>query len=511
MTATVTRSWQDTPVLVVGASKTGLSAARWLVAQGARPWLLEQHKHEDALSDADQALITQLREAGARVTFGEPDADWWAYAQDLVISPGVPPHAPLMQQVMQHRKTLWTDIDLAFDAMAGRDDVRWVCVTGTNGKTTTVHLIHWLLSNSGCSVRLGGNVGTPVLDTLLDEVPEGTIMVLELSSYQLYYASRLRPWVAVHTNFQPDHLDWHGSLEAYLAAKRRLFEHPVAPPPLVVLPARDPLTAQVALSPESQVCLTSLMALSGWYQLESTPVAWISQTGAADVHEQSLVLQPIADSDGPWRYGANLPVDRYPMKGEHNLRNLMQAWAVALAAGCPVEALEEAVATFPGVPHRLEWLGRVENIDWYNDSKATNPEASQAALEALAGEVSANHRLVLLAGGKDKGTPLEAWAADVARVANGGVILYGEAQARLAEALGAVMAPALVRCVPTLEDACGEAWRTLHGQGGVVLLSPACASFDQFQHFEHRGEVFRQWVATQRQGVAYSVVEGAQA
>lgn len=405
-------------VLVAGLARSGEAAALALARRGLRV----------IGADANTGLETgRLRAAGVEVLLGAateraPLAD----VQLLVKSPGVPDEAALVAAARARAVPVWSEVELGARLVAQPT----VGITGTNGKTTTTALAGAILAAAGRPAALAGNVGRPLcaLDGALEP---GTAVVCELSSFQLEDIETLRPHVAVLLNLTPDHLDRHGSLERYRAAKLRIFENQ-GPDDVAVLPRGfGPVPGR----------------------------ARRVEFAAAD----TLPAEP-----------------RIP--GEHNRENAAAAAAAARALGVADAAIADALRAFPGVPHRLEPVREVRGVAFVNDSKATNPESAQRGLLAYPPGL----RVIL--GGSRKGTPFDALARTARDRGVAGAYLIGETAAELAAALAAAGVPA-VRC-GDLDAAVARAFADAR-PGETILLSPACASFDQFADYERRGERFR--------------------
>jgi UDP-N-acetylmuramoylalanine--D-glutamate ligase len=336
----------------------------------------------------------------------------------------------------------------------------FIAITGTNGKTTTTALTGALLAESGRPVLVGGNIGRPLSAEAL-AFPDGGWVVAEVSSFQLETVDAFRPHVAAVLNVTPDHLDRHGSLAAYAAAKARIF-HAQGPADWAVLNADDPGTAALAPRVEARLLWFSRrqpVPLGAWVR-----GGWVTlRLGPED--------QPVC------------PVDEVFLRGAHNLENVLAATACAGALGVPPARLRAAIRAFRAVPHRLQWVRDRGGVAFYNDSKGTNVDATLKALAAF------DEPIVLIAGGRDKGQRFDALAAS-ARGRVKAAVLIGEGRVTLGPAL---------RAVTRVEEAAsmGEAVRraaALAAPGDVVLLSPACASFDLFRDYEHRGDVFAEEV-----------------
>ena len=378
------------------------------------------------------------------------DADW------VVISPGVPADLEILVKARRAGIHVTGEVELAGYFLQGET----IGITGSNGKTTTTALTGHILRECGIAVQVGGNIGTPVTAMVTTSRP-GQWNVLELSSFQLETIERFRAHVGVALNITQDHLDRHHTFEQYAAAKARLFETQF-PEDFAVLNADDPACIE---------CGARTRGKALWFSLSRSvsPGIWLDG--------QRLVL------DGRLLLAAK----EIPLRGRHNIENVMAAAAAASLAGAPLEAVAAAIRTFKAVEHRLEFVRQVGGVDFYNDSKATNVDSTLKAIEAFEGP------LWVILGGKDKGsdyTPLAPPLASRAR----GVLLIGAATPLIAAQLEG-LAP-LVDC-GTLENAVKTAYRQA-APGDTVLLAPACASFDQFDNYEHRGRVFKELVAQLR-------------
>jgi UDP-N-acetylmuramoylalanine--D-glutamate ligase len=440
-------------VLVVGLGKSGIAAAMFLRRQGARV----------TVSDARSAValakeIPALLDAGVMVESGGHGLLTFRRQDLIVISPGVPLDTPEVKQVIGYGMPVIGELELASRFLKGRI----LAITGSNGKTTTTTLLGKILAESGASTLVGGNIGRPVID-LIPESTDATLNVLEVSSFQLETIEEFRPWIAVVLNITPDHLDRHGSFENYAAMKTRITERQQADD-LLVLNAEDKPTQMVAAKTKAQIF---------WFSSRRP----IKQ--GAFVHGESVVFLP--------REGGKaepiLPVAEIPLKGAHNIENVLAAVCAARLAGVPAETIRTAVASFKAVEHRLEFVRSLEGVEYFNDSKATNVDAAMKAVAAFPGGIH------LILGGKDKDSDYTAMAP-LLRERVKAVYTIGSAAEKIERELSGV-----VKMVGagTLDAAVREAKQAAVA-GDVVLLAPACSSFDQFENYEHRGRVFRQVV-----------------
>jgi UDP-N-acetylmuramoylalanine--D-glutamate ligase len=437
-------------ILVVGLERTGLATAEFCRARGAQVTVSEC-RAADQVAEA----ATRLQALGVRLELGGHRPETFLEHDLIIPSPGVPLQIEPIAAARAQGIPVWSEIELAWRFLRGR----LVAITGSNGKTTTTLLTGHLLRAAGVPTLVGGNVGVPLI-SLVAQTREDTVTVAEVSSFQLEAIQAFRPDVAVFLNLSPDHLDRHGSLEAYARAKARLFENQ-RPEDAAVLNRDDAGVA--ALMPQIP------------------RIYWFSR-------RESVDAGTFCQGDELWfaqggvrtRFAQRADV---PLPGSHNLENALAACCASILCGAPPERLAEALRSFPGVEHRLEVVAEIGGITFINDSKATNVDAALRAIEAVDGPV-----LVIL-GGRDKGsdfTPLREILTRRARH----VLLIGEAAEKIARQLDG---GPLLEFAGTLDQAVERAY-VLARPGDTVLLAPACASFDQFQNFEHRGRVFKQLV-----------------
>jgi UDP-N-acetylmuramoylalanine--D-glutamate ligase len=436
-------------LLVVGLARTGVAVSLFAAAYGAKVTATDA-KPESALGET----AALLRAKGVKLELGgHPPATF--FEQDLiVVSPGVPASLPQLVQV--GGIPVWGEIELAWRFLRGKV----VAITGSNGKTTTTSLVTHILETARVPTLVGGNIGAPLI-SLVESSTDSTVTVLEISSFQLETIQAFRPEIGVMLNLTPDHLDRHASFEEYAAAKMRLFENQLERD-FAILNADDPEVTKRMPS--------------------RSHVLWFSRQKR--VAEGAFLLddQVIFRHDGSQTVVARRSA--IPLRGEHNVENVLAACAAAYLGGAEPARIAEGVRTFRGVEHRLEFAGEKGGVGFYNDSKATNVDAALKAIEAFPGP------LVVILGGKDKGgayTPLREALRARGRIA----LLIGEA----AEKIAADLADAVL-CVQagTLDHAVGLAAERAR-PGDVVLLAPACSSFDQFESYEHRGREFKELVA----------------
>jgi UDP-N-acetylmuramoylalanine--D-glutamate ligase len=435
-------------VTVVGLARSGVAACRLLVACRA-----DVRATDSRPLDALEPAARELGAAGVRLFAGDHPPAAFEDSELVVLSPGVPPDQPVLAACRERGVPVIGEVELAYRAMTA--DV--VAVTGTNGKTTTTALVGALLAATGRPVVVGGNIGRPLAGDALTIAPDG-LVVAEVSSFQLETTEQFRPRVAVLLNLTPDHLDRHHTLASYGEAKARIFRAQGAED-WAVINADDPGAAALADCTRARRL-------------------WFSRTGP--VAEGSYLADGWVRLRLAGREQAICPVEEIPLRGAHNVENVLAAVGAVAWANIAPEALRATIKVFRAVPHRLEWIRELRGVAFYNDSKGTNVDSTRKALAAF------SEPIVLIAGGRDKGqdfAPLAAAAAGRVKAA----VVIGEGRA--------TVSPALKTVTPVTEaDSMRAAVRrafALAEPGEVVLLSPACASFDMFRDYEHRGEVFR--------------------
>ena len=444
--------FKDKPVAVLGLGRSGLAAVRALAAGGAelRAWDDKPERRDAAAGEG--IAIADLY-----------DTDWSEVAA-LVVSPGIPAASFGPHQIVREARAFQCEVLGDMELFARRDlDARVVAITGTNGKSTTTALTGHVLRACGKTAAEGGNLGPAVLD-LPVLAKEGTY-VLELSSYQIEQTKSLAPDVAVLLNLSPDHLDRHGDMDGYVAAKKRLFALQ-RPGQLAVVSVDDD---------ESRAVFDELVRQK---DRRVTPVSCKGPVDHGIFVEDGLLY----DATAPHPASAMADLSKGRMIGSHNWQNAAAAFAVATELGCAPKPAAQALLDFPGLPHRLETVGEVDGVRFINDSKATNIDAAGRALACFSD-------VFWIAGGRPKEMGLEVLAPLFGRIRH--AFLIGEAT----ESFAAALAPSVpfTRSGDLLGAAAEAHTRALQDgpDGSVVLLSPACASFDQFDNFEARGDAFR--------------------
>ncbi|NYF90602.1 UDP-N-acetylmuramoylalanine--D-glutamate ligase [Edaphobacter lichenicola] len=440
-------------VLVVGLGKSGLSAAMFLRAQGARVTVSDTRS---AVALAQE--IPALLEAGIMVESGGHGLLTFRRQDLIVVSPGVPMDTPEVKQVVAFGLTVIGELELASRYLQGQV----VAITGSNGKTTTTTLVGKILSDAGVPTQVGGNIGLPVIDLVAKSTPE-TVNVLEVSSFQLETVEEFHPRIAVILNITPDHLDRHGSFERYVAAKERIFERQGAGDALV-LNGDDRVTQMCAARAKSEVFwFSGTKAVRKGAFVRDGVIVWVEKEGG--------VTEPV------------MPVSEVPLKGAHNIENVLAAVCAARLAKVSAESVRASVASFTAVEHRLELVRKLNGVEFYNDSKATNVDATMKAVASFSKGVH------LILGGKDKDSDY-GLMAELLKERVKVVYTIGSAAEKIERQLHGVVK---MVAAGTMETAVAEAAKAAV-TGDVVLLSPACSSFDQFENYEHRGRVFRQLV-----------------
>jgi UDP-N-acetylmuramoylalanine--D-glutamate ligase len=437
-------------VLVVGLGKSGVASALFLKKHGAAVSVSDTKSGDELRNE-----IPVLLDHGISVETGGHGERTFRGQDLIVVSPGVPVDAPPLVQARSLGETVIGEIELAAQFLRGPI----VAITGSNGKTTTTTLVGEIMTAAGFPALVGGNIGTPAI-SLAERAKPDTVIVLEISSFQLETVQTFHPKVAVVLNVTPDHLDRHRTFEIYTDAKARIFENQ-QPGDFAVLNADDPTCVAMSKRTRAQVF---------WFsrQKEVERGAWVR------------------DGEIVFRDGAGqreiLQVSEIPLKGAHNLENVLAAVAAGALMGCAPDKIRQAVHNFKAVEHRLEFVATIRGVDYYNDSKATNVDATIKALESFPSNIH------LILGGKDKGSDYTV-LNDLLRQRVKRVYTIGAAAAKIESQ---VKGPEIVHA-ETLENAVRKA-SAVAQPGDVVLLAPACASFDQFKSYEHRGKVFKEIV-----------------
>ena len=446
-------------VLVVGLGKSGRAAALFLRRQGAQVTVSDIRSAEALGKD-----IPALLEEGIAVEAGGHGLLTFRRQDLIVVSPGVPLDTPELVQVRTFGLPIIGELELASHYLKGKS----LAITGSNGKTTTTALCGEILKAGGLPVEVGGNIGVPVI-ALVGESRDDGWSVLEVSSFQLETAYRFHAEIAVILNVTPDHLDRHGTFENYAAAKERIFANQTAEDALV-LNADDDVTSRMAARTKSRIF---------WFSGKR-----VVRQGAF-VHEGAVVFRASEQAAPEFI----LKVGNIPLKGHHNVENVLAAVCAARLAGVEPEAIRKAVESFKAVEHRLEFVAEINGVDYYNDSKATNVDAAAKAIGAFPKGIH------LILGGKDKNSDYRQLRALLEEKVKTVYTIGAAAEKIETHIYGAVP----VVSAGTLDQAVAKAAEAAQ-PGEVVLLAPACSSFDQFENYEHRGQAFKELIYA-RQGI----------
>jgi UDP-N-acetylmuramoylalanine--D-glutamate ligase len=435
-------------VTVVGAARSGVAAAELLAHRGASVTLTDTR--------ADVPDAEALRRLGVSLELGGHRAETFDASDLIVLSPGVPPEQPLVHAARSRGIPVIAEIELASRWLRGRV----IAITGTKGKSTTTALTGRILERAGLKVTVGGNIGAPLSAQVSQSTPD-TLHVVETSSFQLEQIDTFHPWIAVMLNFSPDHLDRHPSVEAYAAAKARIFENQSADD-WAVINADDPSVLALAREARSRKRLFAMRGPIG----EGTVLdrGWISDR--SDRGDRHLV-----------------PVEAIHLLGPHLVNDVMAAATVGLLAGATSAAMTAAVESFRGLEHAMELVADIGGVRFVNDSKATNVDAALHSIESF------DRDLVVIMGGRFKGGDLRLLREPL-RARSRAVVAIGESQALFRDALTGAVA---VHLADTFGNAIARA-HELAKPKGVVLLAPACASFDMFHDYAERGRIFKEEV-----------------
>jgi UDP-N-acetylmuramoylalanine--D-glutamate ligase len=443
-------------VLVVGAARSGIASARFLAARGAVVALNDRKPLENWSAEA-----LALKDEGVGLVPG--DVPGWLLDQIelVVVSPGVPTKSIPLRYADRAGAEVIGEVELASRYLKGRI----VAITGSNGKTTTTTLVGELLKDAGLAVQVGGNIGKALMNLVESSHDEGWTVV-EVSSFQLETIKDFHPTVAMVLNVTPNHLDRYDNLMDYAAAKHRVFMNQV-PGDLAILNADDAIVSSWASGLRAHVTQFSVKReLDEGLFLRGREIVCRTREG-----ERTIALR-----------------DEMKLRGLHNVENVLAALAAGLACGAPPESMRETIRRFEPVEHRLEFVAEIEGVKFYNDSKATSVDATLKALEAFRDDAG---KIVLILGGRGKQAPYAPLAPLIAAKARK-LILIGEDAETIEKELGE-FAPH--ERASDMRDAVSRAFHAAV-PGDIVLLAPACASFDMFESFEQRGRVFKEQVAT---------------
>jgi UDP-N-acetylmuramoylalanine--D-glutamate ligase len=445
--------YQGKTILAVGAGISGIAATRFLLGCGAHV-ILTDTKNRAELERSIIPLIEAARHFGKlTLQMGGHKKESFRQCDFVVVSPGVTLALPEFEISRKAGIPILAEVELAYRHLRGKI----IGITGSNGKTTTTTLVSDLLSGAGLKAYAAGNIGTPLISFVESSSPED-IYSVELSSFQLEGIHKFRPFIASILNLTPDHLDRYPGFEQYIAAKRRIFMNQMKSD-FAVLNADDFRTEAISATVLSTPTLFSrTKTLENGAYVRNSRVVYRDESGEKEL----------------------FPVSAVGLKGAHNLENVLAACTMAILAGASPESLEESVRKFKGVEHRIEYVAESHGVQYYNDSKATNVDATIKSIEAFPGNI------LLIAGGRDKGSDFSV-LKELVRQRVKHLVLIGEAAGKIREALSDVVETNDAR---TMEEAVSMC-RSYAQSGDVVLLAPACASFDMFQNYEQRGRVFK--------------------
>lgn len=443
-------NWFDRKVLVLGFSKSGIAAAKYLNNHGADVYITEYREQKPE----DKETLDKLTEQGIKVEFGGHSDEFIKDSYIAVTSPGIPPHSDIMKRLAEEKIKVISEIELA----ATQTGKPFIAITGTNGKTTTTALTAHIL-NSEFKAEPCGNYGMPPCDLIDDSSID--YFVCECSSFQLEYSPAFQPQISVWTNFTPDHIDWHKGMENYFIAKARIFKNPQSPA-FSVLNAKDAKLLEFSKEAGGEIFMFGNDVGENCCFVKNDAI--IYKRNGKDEHIIDLKDCPVI--------------------GEHNYQNVECSVICAKLEGVSNENIKQAIMSFKVPEHRLEKVAEKDGITYYNDSKATNPEASLVAINSFN-----DCNVVLIAGGRDKNTDLKEFC-DAINCHIKSVVLIGEAAERFEENLKNYGFDNIIK-EETMQSAIDK---SISLNPDVVLLSPACASFDMFSGYEERGRVFKEYV-----------------
>lgn len=440
-------------VLVVGAGISGLGAAHVLLRHGYQVLISDLHDNIKDLKEKQTLLAL-----GAIFKFGAQAEILLKNIDTVVVSPVVPLENPIVAAALKKGIPVISEVELAYRMTKAPI----LAVTGTNGKTTTTTLLGDMINDSGIPFALAGNMGIS-LSREAELVPENGLIAAEISSFQLEFIDTFRPKAAVILNITPDHMERHHTMENYVETKARIFEN-MGEDQCILLNAEDSYTPYLTKKAHAEVCLFSTK------KTVKEGASLLDDTLVLKRHGQEIVLAKIQDIQ---------------LKGNQNYENILAASFLAYEGGIPVESIRHSILSFKGLPHRIEFVGTFNGISYYNDSKATNVDAAIKGMEAF------NKPVILIAGGHDKGTPLNSFM-EAAKKHVKHLILIGEAASRFkVEAEKSHITSVVL--ASDMEEAVKKG-KELAGEGDTVLLSPACSSFDMYSSFEERGLHFKRIV-----------------
>lgn len=474
-------------VLILGLSKSGIAAAKFANKQGYDVFITES-KPLDKVKEECKSQVEELKNLGIKIECGYHSDEFISGAKFAITSPGIPPKSEIFRRLNEKNTKIISEIEYAYL----NTKIPFIAITGTNGKTTTTALVSHILSKN-FEAPVCGNIGVPPTSLI-----EGNhdFLVCEISSYQAQMTEKFKAKIACWTNFTPDHIDWHGGLENYFKAKAKIFLPPQEPE-YAVLNAQDSRLKEFAKECKNVVFFDCDVDAQRTVIARSVSDAAIHNYVTIGCHEkqsfsrndgtlESVVTQNSYIKDNAIFYGKEeiISLSDCPLVGHHNYQNIMCGIIIAKLVGMKNEDIRTQIMSFRAPEHRLEKVREMDGITFYNDSKATNPEASIVAIDSFN-----NVDVALILGGRDKNTDLTEMCHSINKHIKT-VLLIGEATERFEENLVKNGFSNIIK-EHTMEDAIDKA---ISLKPDVVLLSPACASFDMFNSYEHRGDVFKKYV-----------------
>ena len=450
------RKWFDKKVLILGLSKSGTAAAKYLNSKGADCYITEKKP----LADKDRQLAEELNSLGIKTEFENHSQEFMQNAYLAVTSPGIPPKSELMQMLKEKNIEVISEIELAYL----ETKVPFIAITGTNGKTTTTELTNFII-NKEFKAEKCGNIGIPPC-SLLDKT-DTEYFVCEVSSFQLQYSKSFRPQIAVWMNFTPDHIDWHGGLDKYFEAKASLFSESKKPA-FAIFNAEDEKLLEFAKNYPGEKFFFGMDFGANCSYIKDSAIFYKRN----NVEEKIIDLKDV------------------PLVGNHNYQNVMASLISAKLVGVSTENIAQAIKEFKAPEHRCEYTGNILGKEVYKESKATNPGAAIFALKSFEGKT-----VTLIAGGTDKNTDLTEFCETVKQYVNH-VVLLGLARHRFEQELRKNGYENIIMVDGSFQDGVDRAFET---SDEVILLSPACASYDMFSGYEERGRVFKEYALSKKQ------------
>lgn len=439
--------------IVAGLGKSGIGAANLLEQCNAEYVLFDENKDADISRMKDNLINKE-----AKIVLGDMDANLTDWADIMVISPGIPVDAPFVNKVRKEGVTIWGEVELAYVCAKGK----LAAITGTNGKTTTTALVGEILGNYFESAFVVGNIGIPYTSVALD-MKEESVTVAEISSFQLETVDTFHPAVSAVLNITPDHLNRHYTMENYANVKMSIAKNQTADEVCVLNYEDEYIKSMAEKIPARIVWFSSKEKLDGGIYLENEEIIWNvdgTNTSLMNIHDMKLV-------------------------GIHNVENVMAAIGIAYFMGVPMDVIIRTVKQFRAVAHRIEYVTTKNGVVFYNDSKGTNTDASTKAIEAMP------KKTILIAGGYDKGVSFDEWVDSFGDKVKA-LVLLGNTKNKIKEA-AEKKGFTNIHIVESLKDAVDVSYE-LAAEGEVVLLSPACASWDMFKSYEQRGDLFKEYV-----------------